>query len=256
MLYTPGTPRTLLQLWQRCYFEDLWEAMGDCASAARYLELGCGRATTSMYLASRECDVTLVDLAPEALELARNNFRASGLPLPNTVLADAQDTRLDTGAFNCVYNIGLLEHFDDPLPVIKESARLLRSGGVLFSVIVPPPPPWLEWIGDVALRPWRIATRSMRRLRALATARSQVARRGMIRTDYPSERYEQWGRAAGLRDVRCIPYNPYLGLGARWLDDHVLLPAYQTHRRLARGKRPTLITRDGMALCQLLVGIR
>src|SRR5262249_14202679 len=55
VVFTRGRPRTVRQLYQRAYFEDLWALMGGRAKGARYLELGCGRGTTSMYLASRGC---------------------------------------------------------------------------------------------------------------------------------------------------------------------------------------------------------
>jgi len=101
-LFTCDSPRTLLQFWQRAYFEDLWALLGAGAERARCLELGSGRGTTSMYLASRGCDVTLVDLSPAALEQARSNFRAQGLREPSLFLTDARDSGLKPGSYDCV----------------------------------------------------------------------------------------------------------------------------------------------------------
>ena len=44
------------------------------AATARYLEFGSGRGTTSMYLASRKCPVTMVDLSPERISVGANQF--------------------------------------------------------------------------------------------------------------------------------------------------------------------------------------
>ena len=95
-----------------------------------------------MYIAGRNDNVTLVDLSATALDLATENFRCAGLRAPATHQADAADTGLPTAAYDCVYNIGLLEHFEDPTPVLAESLRLLAPGGLLFMVIIPEGLPW------------------------------------------------------------------------------------------------------------------
>lgn len=85
LLYTSGNPRILLEFWQKSYFEDLWAIMGEKASSARYLELGSGRGTTSMYLRARNCDVTMLDLAAHAFHLAKVNFKKCDIKLPKLV---------------------------------------------------------------------------------------------------------------------------------------------------------------------------
>src|SRR5882724_7730717 len=72
-VFTRESPKTLGSFVLRCYFEDLWSELGGRAKL-HCLELGAGRGTTSMYLATAGCGVTLVDLAPRGLALARRNF--------------------------------------------------------------------------------------------------------------------------------------------------------------------------------------
>ena len=50
--------------------------------------------------------------------------------------ADARDTRLPAESYDCIYSVGLLEHFEDPKPLLEEAVRLLRPGGLHFAVIV------------------------------------------------------------------------------------------------------------------------
>ena len=159
VLFTKSQPQTLKELIQRSYFEDLWHWMGDDAQGAKYLELGSGRGTTSMYLAEQSCDVTLVDLAETALSLARENFAAYGLKEPTCILANAEQTGLPEESYDCIYNIGLLEHFEDPEPVIREAARLLKPGGTLFMVVVPHISKAKGFLSWLLFKPWFLITR-------------------------------------------------------------------------------------------------
>jgi len=136
MLYTPDEPITVHQRNHRAYFTDLWNLAQGLRVDARFFELGAGRGTTSQYLAAKGCDVTLVDLAEGGLRLARHNFAKCGLPQPQCIVADCCDTGEPDYSADCVYSIGVLEHFEDPMPMLAESYRLLSEGGLLFHIIV------------------------------------------------------------------------------------------------------------------------
>ena len=252
MLFTRGIPKTLLQFWQRAYFEDLWALLGAEAARARCLELGSGRGTTSMYLASKGCAVTLVDLSPEALGRARANFQAQRLPEPKLISRDARDTTLPSESFDCVYNIGLLEHFEDPLPVLRESFRLLSDGGVLFSVVVPVIAERQRWLVRALCAPWQLLTLPLRRFARLILRRSNPSTTAMVRTDYSREQWKGWAQEAGFREAQCVPYNPYHGLWRGYLSVGPFVPLYRLN--LSRRKRPPkLATWPSVAMCDLLL---
>jgi SAM-dependent methyltransferase len=286
VLYTPEPPKTLMQLWQRAYFDDLW-ALASHAPDARFLELGSGRGTTSMYVASRGREVTLVDLAPAGLELAARNFSAFGLRAPILHLADARDTRLDAERYDCVYNIGLLEHFDDPLPVLREALRLLKPGGLLFMVVIPERSPWCALPVRVTLNPVgtgaRLGAAVLRRmagrlrrgavarqrrpsggpdsstaapLAAAAGSSQESASADMVRTSFSRGDYVRWLRALGGTDVSCIPYNPYFGAyRTPALEQLITVPAYRAHLALRRrlSRPPFLAAAPRAASCDLLL---
>jgi SAM-dependent methyltransferase len=266
-LYTRGRPRSLLEFWQRAYFEDLWASMGPRAAEAKCLELGSGRGTTSMYLAERCCDVTLVDRSPAALELAVQNFRSFGLRRPTILAADARSTGLPSEAYDCIYNIGLLEHFDDPLPVLTEALRLLKPRGLIFMVIVPAGPRWRLPLVRFALNPgvmaWRLVTAVGRGVAARVRPHQTVPLEGangddddMVRTSHSREQYVRWMRELGHSDVTCVPYNPYFSIyRSRALERAITLPLYRWHLRLRRQAKgyPSLQT-HATASCDLLMG--
>ena len=126
----------------------------------RTLEVGSGRGTVSQFLAADGHDVTLLDSSPQAAELARENFARHGLDGRFDV-GDARELPYGSGAFDLVLSIGLLEHFDDPTPVVAEKARTCASGGVVWDEIIP----------AKAQRPAAGGTRSaaLRRYRELRT---------------------------------------------------------------------------------------
>jgi SAM-dependent methyltransferase len=267
ILYTLRTPNTLFEFWQRGYADDIWNAIEHLGQRARCLELGSGRGTTSMYLASWNLDVTLVDLSREGLALACENFRKNGLPQPRTYLADARDTRLASATFDCIYNIGLLEHFVDPLPVLAESLRLLKPGGYLFMVIVPEGASWRSLPLRVLFNPLTTVGGGMaalgRRLAsgisALQPARQHadaaLAPRRMVRTAYSRAQYIRWMHDLGEIEVACVPYNPYFSLyRTAFLENLVTLPLYRAHLGLKRklGSYPLFEVRNPFASCHLL----
>jgi ubiquinone/menaquinone biosynthesis C-methylase UbiE len=261
VLYTLNTPNTLFEFWQRGYADDIWHAVETLGQGARFLELGSGRGTTSMYLARWKLDVTLVDLSREGLELACENFKKNGLAQPHTYLADARDTGLPPATFDCIYNIGLLEHFVDPLPVLAESLRLLKPGGYLFMVIVPEGTPWRSLPIRLLFNPLTTVSGGVaalgRRLvqRAQPSANATTAPRRMVRTAYPRAQYIRWMHDLGETNVECVPYNPYFSLyRSAFLEHLITLPLYRAHLGLKRklGAYPLLEVHSPFASCHLL----
>lgn len=135
MLYTPDEPKSRGQLSHRLYFDALWKLL-ESDTSGKFLEMGAGRGTTSQYLAAHKADVTLLDLSKNGFDLARKNWEATGFGEPTCVEADVTATGLESDSYRCIYSVGLLEHFDDPLPVLKETARLLQPDGFCFHVII------------------------------------------------------------------------------------------------------------------------
>lgn len=258
-LYTTGRVTTIHQFWQRCYLDDLWECMGKPAAGASCLELGSGRGTTSMYLTARGCKATMLDLSTAGFEVARTNFAAHGLKLPTMVQADARQTNLPSASFDCVFSIGLLEHFEDPRPVLAETARLLRPGGLHFGVIIPDRGDEIRQFAYWFFRPWSAAWALLpvalrHRIKPPRRSTDYIGRE-MLRTAFTRADYTRMLDGLDVTDVRCVPYNPYHQVySSQVLETRLLLPAYRLHRGVKRiwSRHPLMKTWPGVASCDLL----
>jgi SAM-dependent methyltransferase len=94
------------------------------------VELGCGTAYFSAWLARRGARPVGVDVTPAQLETARRMQRETGLEFP-LVEADAGATGLPGARFDLVLSEYGASIWVDPYRWIPEAARLLRPGGRL-----------------------------------------------------------------------------------------------------------------------------
>jgi ubiquinone/menaquinone biosynthesis C-methylase UbiE len=252
ILFTRDEPANYHQFVQRCYFEDLHSLIDENCEKRRFLELGSGRATTSMYLADKGLNVTLVDLSSHGLNLAISNFRSNNLAAPTCVITDVQKTGLKSESFDYIYNIGLLEHFIDPLPTLQESFRLLTKGGLLFSVIVGAMSRRKKYFLTLVYSPWKAPFSFAKGIMKYLIKRPKPnAGSDMIRTDYSCEKYIQWAEESGFREVKCIPYNPYQPIPATYISD-ISLRLYKRIHGLKNGPLK-LKTLSCFSRAQLLV---
>jgi 2-polyprenyl-3-methyl-5-hydroxy-6-metoxy-1,4-benzoquinol methylase len=256
LLFISGQATSRLQFAMQGYFNDLVDLAGGEVSHMKFLELGAGRGTISMYLSQRNCDVTLVDLSEFGLKMAETNFRKAGLSEPTTVVADVRDTGLPSAEYDCVFNIGLLEHFEDPLPVLRESLRLLKPNGLLYSVIVPRIPSYRRWPIQISLNPIVAGLRIIRDfVRPLVLPKRKV-HSDMIRTEFSRKQWISWAESLGAIDVRCIPYNCYHQVfRSMRMEELITLPLYKWHQNRKRKKehsRPAFETLSFIACADLL----
>jgi SAM-dependent methyltransferase len=97
----------------------------------RYLDLGCSAGLYTRGLAlNLDVDVIGIDISPSMLREAGRRARRSGTR-PSFVRANAQNLPFFDGAFSGAVCGGSLNEFGNPARVLRETHRVLASGGRL-----------------------------------------------------------------------------------------------------------------------------
>jgi SAM-dependent methyltransferase len=96
------------------------------------LDFGCGSGNLTRHLIASGFDVVAADVSGTFLEMVRQRFGPTGklagvLPLNGLDLREVEGDRFDMAA---AYSV--LHHVPDYLLIVKELARVLRPGGVLY----------------------------------------------------------------------------------------------------------------------------
>jgi len=97
----------------------------------RVLEVGAGSGRDSVALAEAGATAILLDYSMASLEVAGQVAARAGRTV-HRVRADALRMPFRDASIDVVFHQGLLEHFRDPLPLLRENVRVLAPGGVLL----------------------------------------------------------------------------------------------------------------------------
>jgi 2-polyprenyl-3-methyl-5-hydroxy-6-metoxy-1,4-benzoquinol methylase len=105
-------------------------------TGAWVLDIGGGPGRYSIWLAEQGYKVTLADLSPELLAVAKEKAAEAGVDLDGIVEANATDlSRFGDGSFDAVLCMGPLYHLveeSDRRSVVSELFRVLKPGGRAF----------------------------------------------------------------------------------------------------------------------------
>ncbi len=115
--FDPGS-RALLRLIAR-----------NAAPGSSFLEIGCAPGKFMAYAAvKRGAKVAGIDYSPRGVSITRQFHRELGIASDIRV-EDVMETSFAPASFDCVFSAGLIEHFDDPRPVVAKHVELARPGG-------------------------------------------------------------------------------------------------------------------------------
>jgi len=97
----------------------------------KILEVGAGSGRDSFQLAQGDATVYVLDYSPQALQIV-TNLNAQNKVSVHLVQGDAFQIPMPDDTLDIVFHQGLMEHFKDPLPLLKEHFRVLKPGGLLL----------------------------------------------------------------------------------------------------------------------------
>jgi 2-polyprenyl-6-hydroxyphenyl methylase / 3-demethylubiquinone-9 3-methyltransferase len=100
-------------------------------SGCRVLDLGCGGGLFSEALHEMGCQVTGIDPSGRSITAALEHASAQGYGIRYEV-GRGESLPFEPASFDIVACCDVLEHVDDVTAVIRETARVLRSGGVFL----------------------------------------------------------------------------------------------------------------------------
>ncbi|PID78635.1 methyltransferase type 11 [bacterium DOLJORAL78_65_58] len=96
----------------------------------RVLEVGAGTGRDAVALARAGAEVLTLDYVPGSLGLTLKAADASDVSVA-AVCGDGTSSPFADGTFDVVFHQGLLEHFRDPGPMLRDNIRILKPGGHL-----------------------------------------------------------------------------------------------------------------------------
>lgn len=105
------------------------------AEGKKVINCGCGAGTWSIPLAKLGYEVTNFDLSHEAIKLTKERFLKENFK-GNFKEGDLRAIDYEDDTFDIVVSFGVLEHFEDVEPVIKEMIRILKPNGIFLADII------------------------------------------------------------------------------------------------------------------------
>ncbi|HTT19196.1 MAG TPA: class I SAM-dependent methyltransferase [Candidatus Sulfotelmatobacter sp.] len=101
----------------------------------KYLEIGCAPGKLLCWVAGvLKAEVAGLDFSPRGLEQARRLFEGLGLRA-DLRCEDLFSTTFQSGTFDVVCSFGFIEHFNDPLDVVRKHVVLLKPGGLALIAV-------------------------------------------------------------------------------------------------------------------------
>lgn len=119
---------------ERKLFLEIVSKYIDKSGAQKVLETGCGTAIDSYYLSKKlknGINFYGTDISSESIEVAGKIGKILESEIQLSV-AGVECLRFEGDSFDIVFNQGLMEHFRNPIPAIKEQIRVLKKNGYLI----------------------------------------------------------------------------------------------------------------------------
>lgn len=98
----------------------------------RVADIGCGGGLAAEAMARKGAEVVGIDMACDAIEIARLHALESGLDIDYRCTSAESLAAQEPGEFDIVTCLDMLEHVPQPAEIVRASAQLLKPGGWAF----------------------------------------------------------------------------------------------------------------------------
>ena len=109
---------------------EITHLLGNELTGCRILEVGAGTGRDAVTLALAGAEVLTLDYVAGSLGLTKKAADQTGVTVA-AVCGDGTGSPFGEGTFDVVFHQGLLEHFPDPYPLLRDNIRILKPGGHL-----------------------------------------------------------------------------------------------------------------------------
>lgn len=96
------------------------------------LDIGCGGGIIAEGLAQRHAIVTGIDMAPNAIEVAKDHAKNAHLNIDYQVITAEEFAEDHKAEFDVITCLEMLEHVPTPSSVISAASDMLKPGGHIF----------------------------------------------------------------------------------------------------------------------------
>ncbi|MFH2022507.1 MAG: class I SAM-dependent methyltransferase [Patescibacteria group bacterium] len=97
----------------------------------KILELGAGSGSDIVYLAKKGAVAYALDFSQKSLDSIKYWAKKKKVKV-TAIKGDIQKLPFDANTFDLVYSVGLMEHFQNTQPLLKQQMRIIRPGGFLI----------------------------------------------------------------------------------------------------------------------------
>lgn len=134
--FTPGDftdVDKINDLWTVFHLEILKNEISALPPDSKFLEAGCGMGQWCFYANTHGHQAIGVDVAKNIIEslnaFIRGKERYRNIKF---IVDDLMDSKLESNQFDFIVSLGVIEHFPDSLPMLRQLHRLLKPGGRIF----------------------------------------------------------------------------------------------------------------------------
>ena len=119
-----------LYLYNQQLLDVITRSLGNKLKDKKILEVGCGKGKESLELSRAGAEVTGIDFSHNAISSLKNIIEATSSKM-TALQCDARNLPFQGNSFDLVFSQGVIEHFTNPQPLLREQFRVLKPGGII-----------------------------------------------------------------------------------------------------------------------------